>query len=406
MIFTEINEEEFKHFSEIVSCHNFFQTVMTIERLKENNEEYYLVGVKEGNQVIGATILVVQGRVILGKKVFNAFKGPLLDYHNKVLLDFFITNLKQFVSQHNGYLLLIYPYIVSQTRDTDGNIVPNGINNLDVKDNLLNLGCTYVGEYIQAKWNYCLDINNLSKEEIFKTFKPNTRNNINKTLNKYLLNVRKLNYDELAEFKKVTEDTCQRRGFPDKSLKYYQDMYKCFKDDVVFYLCELNIDTYVKHLDDEDNISNSKIKELSDSPSNRNKKIALEEEIKGNNKRRTEALNLKKTKGNVIPLSAAMFMLFGDEIIYLFSGSYDEYMSFCGQYRLQWEIISYACDHHYRRYNFFGIKDLFNPQGKDYGVYEFKKGFNGYVEELLGTFALPINNLGKLYDSYKKMFKK
>ena len=85
---------------------------------------------------------------------------------------------------------------------------------------------------------------------------------------------------------------------------------------------------------------------------------------------------MKEEKGNVIPLSAAMFMLYGDEIAYLFSGSYEEYMKFCGQYRLQWQIIKYAADNGYKRYNFYGIQDVFNPNGKDRGVYEFKKGFN------------------------------
>ena len=94
-------------------------------------------------------------------------------------------------------------------------------------------------------------------------------------------------------------------------------------------------------------------------------------------------------------------MLYGDEIVYLFSGSYAEYMSFCGQYRLQWEIIKYAADNGYKRYNFYGIQDVFNPNGKDYGVYEFKKGFGGYVEELLGSFILNIGIVGKLYDTLK-----
>ena len=31
------------------------------------------------------------------------------------------------------------------------------------------------------------------------------------------------------------------------------------------------------------------------------------------------------------------------------------------------------------------------------GVYSFKQGFRGRVEELLGTFALPIGVLGKFY---------
>ena len=116
--------------------------------------------------------------------------------------------------------------------------------------------------------------------------------------------------------------------------------------------------------------------------------------------------NIQKEKGDILPLSCAMFILYGDEIVYLFSGSYDEYMSFNGQYRLQWEIISYAADNHYKRYNFYGIKDLFNKDGKDYGVYEFKKGFSGYVEELLGTFCIPVTLLGKVFYWYKKYFKK
>jgi lipid II:glycine glycyltransferase (peptidoglycan interpeptide bridge formation enzyme) len=404
MKFVELNENEFKKYSEIVNCKNFFQTTMMLDRYKKENKEYYLVGVKDHENVIGGSLLVVT--LNKGKKIFNAYKGPLLDYQNKSLLIFMINNLKEFVKQHGGYLLYIDPYIVSQARDTDGHIVSNGLNNLHVKEELINLGCQYIGEYTQVKWNYCLDINGLSKEEIFKTFKPNTRNNINKTLNKYLLNVRKLSYDELDQFKRITEDTCKRRGFPDKSLAYYQNMYESFKDQVVFYICEIDLDKYISHLKEENNVNQNKIDSLSDSPQNRNKKTSFKQEIDSNLKKITEAEELKKEKGSVMPLSCAMFILFGSEIVYLFSGSYDEYMNFCGQYRLQWEIISYACDQHYERYNFYGIKDLFNPQGKDYGVYEFKKGFSGYVEELLGTFVLPITNYGKLTLKIKKLFKK
>ena len=405
MKFGLIIEDEFKVFSEQVSCKNFFQTVMMLDRYKLNNEETYLVGVKENDQVVAATLLVAH-KSYFGKKIFNSYKGPLLDYQNTYLLSFFINELKKFIKSKNGYILYIDPYIVSEQRDSDGNIVENGINNLNVKKELINLGFNYIGEYTQVKWNYCLDINGLSKDELFKTFKPNTRNNINKTLNKYLLNIRKLNINELSEFKKITEDTCNRRGFSDKSLKYYEDMYNTFGDNVVYYICELDILKYINNLENENNLLKDKIDELSDSSSNRNKKISMQQEIDGNLKRIDEANKILEEKGNILPLSCAMFILFGDEIVYLFSGSYDEYMSFNGQYRLQWEIISYAADHNYKRYNFYGIKDLFNKDGKDYGVYEFKKGFNGYVEELLGTFSISISLFGKLIGLYKKIFRK
>ena len=121
------------------------------------------------------------------------------------------------------------------------------------------------------------------------------------------------------------------------------------------------------------------------------KKDNYTQELKFINKKINELECLKEDKGNIIPLSAAMFMLYGDEIVYLFSGSYKEYMQYYGQYIIQWDMIKYACENKYKRYNFYGIIDVFNKNGKDYGVYEFKKGFNGYVEELLGEYIYIIN---------------
>ena len=402
MTFKEITIEEFKIFSEEISCKNFFQTIMMAKRYEMEGHEHYLVGIEENNKIVAAALLVEGEKRAFGKKAFTALKGPLLDYQNTKLLKFFLTEMAKFLKSKNCYLFYIDPYLVSQSRDTDGNIV-DGINNLHIKKEIENIGYEYLGEHTQVKWNYCLDINGMSKEEIFKTFKPNTRNNINKTLNKYVLDIRKLNIDELGEFKKITEDTCKRRGFLDRDLLYYQNMYKVFGDDVVFYICELNIPKYINKLEEENNIAEEKINNLSDSSSNLHKKEAFKHDIDANVKRIDEAKKLQSEKGDIIPLSCAMFILFGNEIIYLFSGSYDEYMSFCGQYRLQWEIISYACDHNYKRYNFYGIKDLFNPNGKDYGVYEFKKGFNGYVEELLGTFVKKFGIVGYLMNFYHKL---
>ena len=42
-----------------------------------------------------------------------------------------------------------------------------------------------------------------------------------------------------------------------------------------------------------------------------------------------------------------------------------------------------------------------DKKDREYGVYEFKKGFGGYVEELLGSFILNIGIVGKLYDTLK-----
>ena len=48
-------------------------------------------------------------------------------------------------------------------------------------------------------------------------------------------------------------------------------------------------------------------------------------------------------------------------------------------------MIQYALKNNYKRYNFYGI---LSPTKQD-SVYQFKKGFQGTVVELIGTFELP-----------------
>ena len=94
-------------------------------------------------------------------------------------------------------------------------------------------------------------------------------------------------------------------------------------------------------------------------------------------------------------MSAAMFMLYGDEVVYLFSGSDEKYMrDYNAQYLIQWHMIKYAAKHNFKVYNFYGINGLPNPNSKDYGIYDFKKGFGadyGRVIELVGSYELSIN---------------
>ncbi len=401
MEFTELKEQEFMKFVNSRPEKNFFQTVMMKKRIELDGFEVYLVGVKNKGKLVAASLIAETGHSFMGKKTFEAYKGFIMDYHDKELLNFMTLEVKKFLKNKNGLRLIIDPYIPNVSRDMDANIV-EGIDNREVKDYLSELGYKE-HEGAQVKWCYCLDINGKTSEDLFNDFRSSTRNNINKTISKFKLEIKTLNKSELSEFKKVTSDTCDRRSFSDKSLKYYEEMYDCFGDDVTFKICQLNCDTYINHLEEETKEYERKINELSDSASNKKKKEQMKKDIENNKKKIDEAKKLKKDKGNIIPLSAAMFIMYEDEIVYLFSGSYAELMNFCGQYRLQWEIIKYAADNGYKRYNFYGIQDVFNPQGKDRGVYEFKKGFGGYVEELLGSFEIPISISDNLYNFLRKM---
>ena len=98
-------------------------------------------------------------------------------------------------------------------------------------------------------------------------------------------------------------------------------------------------------------------------------------------------------------------MLIKPEIIYLSSGNYEEYMKFNSQHLIQWELIKYGIENGFKKHNFYGIPANINEHPKDYGIYEFKRGFNGYVEELIGEYELPITwhyKLMKIIHKIKK----
>lgn len=408
MKFTELTKDEFSKFVEKQDTNNFFQSIPMMERLERDGREVYLVGVKKDNKIVAASLIASTGHTFMGAKTFEAYKGFILDYHDDKLLKYMTGSCINFLKSKNGLRLVIDPYIPNISRDMDANVIEGQIDNRDVKFNLHRMGYKD-NDGAQVKWCYVLDINGKSSDELFNDFRSSTRNYINRTISKYKLDIKTLKRDELSEFKKITSDTCDRRDFADKSLEYYENMYDVFGDDVTFKICSLNCDTYINALKADNEEMERKVEELSDSASNKKKKEVMRNDILNNIKKIKDTEELKKEKGNIIPLSAAMFMLYGNEIVYLFSGSYAEYMNFCGQYRLQWELIKYAADNGYRRYNFYGIQDVFNPQGKDYGVYEFKKGFGGYVEELLGSFEISISPKNKVYrllKSVKKIIKK
>ena len=122
--------------------------------------------------------------------------------------------------------------------------------------------------------------------------------------------------------------------------------------------------------------------------------------------KRDEVKFLVAEKDN-ITLSAAMFMLYGDEVVYLFSGSDEKYMKeYNAQYIIQWHMIKYAAEHGYKTYNFYGISRLPDDNKPD-GIYTFKKGFTsdetGRVIELIGSFELPITPLYHLHHGLAKV---
>ncbi|MBQ6477609.1 MAG: peptidoglycan bridge formation glycyltransferase FemA/FemB family protein [Bacilli bacterium] len=408
MKFKIITEKEYESFWEESPLKTFLSSPKIATLRKNNNWESFYLGVEDKKKLVAAVMLLSH------KRRFNTYefyspRGPLLDYKNKELLDFFMSNIKSFIKDKNGYVYRIDPYIINKERDIDGHIVEGGEDNSEVISNLKELGFKQVPlkDTEQVVWMFSLNLEGKTEDEIYSNMKPNTRNTIRKA-EKLGIEMKELDYDDLDEFMSIMKETSERKGFSIRDLSYYQTMYNLFvkSKEAKFYITKLNLKKYVDKLKVEREEKVQKKNELGPAKYNDGKRNSFDNEIKSLDKRIDEAttiMNEKKT--DTINLSSSMFMLIKPETIYLTSGNYEEYMKFNGQYLIQWELIKYGIKNGYKKHNFYGIPANIDKHPEGYGIYEFKKGFNGQVEELIGEYEFPISwkyNLIKFIRKIKK----
>lgn len=408
MQFIEITKERYHKFWENHPLKTFLSAPEIGDLRKSSGWDVYYVGVEDNKKLVAAAMIVSHKRHF-GKYEFYSPRGVLVDYENEELLHYFLDEIKKFVKKHHGYIFRMDPYVIYKERDIDGNIVEGGVDHSKVVSDLLKFGFKKVSipNMEQVGWMFSLPLEGKTKEQILKEMKAGTRNKIRKT-EKFGITVKELSYDELDRFQNIMVETGERKNFSVRSVDYFQKMYQLFHDkgEVKYYVTELDLVQYLKKLHDEKKELEDKLSSLSDAKYNDGQKKNLENEIVSFDKRIQDAEDIRKEKGtDVITLSGSMFMIIQPEIIYLSSGNYEEFLKFNSQYLLQWMMIQYGIEHGFKKHNFYGIPANINEHPKDYGIYEFKRGFNGIVEELIGEFELPITwhyYLMKLIHKIKK----
>lgn len=393
MQFREISEEKYRKFWENHPLKSFLSSP-EIGKLRESNGwDVYFVGVEKDKKLVAATMLVSHKRHF-GKYEFYAPRGILVDFYDKDLVHYFVLQIKKFIKTHHGYIFRMDPYLIYKERDIDGNLVEGGVDNSSVVLDLEHLGFKKVSipNMEQVGWMFSLPLEGKSEEDILKEMKSGTRNKIRKT-EKFGITVNELGYDELDRFQNIMVETGERKNFAVRDVSYFKKMYELFHDkgEVKYYVTELDLVKYEEKLKSDRKKSVEKLESLSAAKYNEGQKKNLENEIASFDKRIKEAEDIRnEKKTDVITLSGSMFMIIQPEIIYLSSGNYEEFLKFDSQYLIQWKMIQYGIKHGFKKHNFYGIPANINMHPKDYGIYEFKRGFNGIVEELIGEFELPI----------------
>ncbi len=417
MKFVEIKESDYAAFVRDQPQPNFWQSVDMMHLREMRGWSIAYVGVHHQDRLIAVAALSLR-KVARCFSIAQAVRGFYIDYHNRELMTFFHKELIRYLRKQGCIVLRTDPYVCYKQRDIDGKLVKDGFDNTDVVELLKCLHYRHHGFLTgtdnerEPNWMFVLDLDGKEEAQLLKAFATHTRRAINKTI-KIGIRVRSIKEDEMPKFKAIMDHTARRRGFEDHDSVYYHQLFQTFGKsghlDIV--LAELDLDDYrerlfvqQKALKEELKTIEGHLKQIPESKKLDKKRNILLDDLKINDKNLDEVKMLyEHAENGILTLAGATFIHVGKEMVYLYGGAYQEYMHLRASYAVQWHMIRYALSLGLTRYNFYGISGHFEKGDEGYGVYDFKRGFTGHVEQLIGDFEYPIRPL--VYALYQYLYK-
>lgn len=400
MYFLTLTEEEFDGFIKRNFSH-YTQSKNHYAYRNKFKKDVHIVGVKnEQNEVIAATLLT-EARSMKFFKYFYTHRGPVLDFNNEELVSFFFENLTKYLKKQRCLYVLVDPYIVINKYEADGNKI-NEYEHHKLIEMLEEQGYKHQGYSVgyqpmsQIRWLSVLDLKDKSEQTLLKELNYQTRRNIKKT-DEMGVQVHTLKIEETDRFFNLFKMAEEKHGFSFRGIDYFKEMQAIYHDNSVLKVATINLTNYLNQLKNQQTSLSNEMscieKNLQENPNSKKQKTLMQnvkQRYDSTAKRIDKVKNLISTDGEVIDLAAALYIYNDYEMYYLSSGSNPKYNEFMGAYKLQWEMIKFSKERGIDRYNFYGVTGDFNDTAEDYGVQQFKKGFNAEVEEYIGDFIKPI----------------
>jgi len=258
-------------------------------------------------------------------------KGPVLDYADPLLAERVLIDLENYARQRRALFIKIDPDVPRQFgEETDLPLDPVGQRWLDL---LARRGWHTSPEQIQFRNTVLLDLRP-EPDAMLAAMKSKWRYNIRLAERKGVT-VRSDSRADLSQFYQMYAETAARDGFLIRPKSYYQDVWSSF--------------------------------------------LATDQ---------AEML-LAEVAGEIV--AGLLLFIFGQRAWYLYGASTGAHRQLMPNYLLQWQAMNQARARGCLSYDLWGAPDVFAETDRMWGVYRFKQGFGGQVQQGLGAFDFPVN---------------
>ena len=399
MILKKIDEKIYEKFVSSSNLSSFYQSVEWYHLKLDEGKHCELLGLYEEDNLVGVSLIIY---VKVLKKYYYAYasRGFIYDYSN---LEEFVVSLKEYF-KGKAIFVKIDPPIILNLYDKSGE-KEFMLENRQLIERLKYVGFKHHGfnmafECEQFRFVHKIKLESSYDEQV-KLMSKSTRKNIE--LAKFRgVNIKIAKKDELDMVLKFLNMSSDRKHFASLNKKFYERLLDNFKDNVVMYLVYINKSEYINNLKEKINDEKNKLKELKIKMEHDNigRKLKKEEELINNAiDKYTEELNVTKGMDNETFIAAMVTINIYNEVVSFTSGMDNLYRKFNPKYVMYPKMINDAINKKLEYVNFLGVKNIFDKNDPDYGMYEVKKGFGGKTVEYIGEFDLIINY--GLYYSYK-----
>jgi len=403
--------DQWETFVETTALGNFGQSRNQLGLLLARGRQANVFGVVDDNDEILVGGLIRWDAVKFGYK-YDLEYGPIVkDWQDMTALKCFFDGVIALAKHNKGLFLSVLPNAIY--REFDDNGTPVTEPETEIMTAMTSLGFTHepfqygMQDNGMAVWQYVKKI----KDESYDTIKNSYHKMAKQYLKKnqlYGVTLRELGKDELPAFKKIIDDTAERRHFAGKDLNYFETAYDKFGNRIKFIVAEVSFSKYIAVAVDKLATTLEEIEKLEQKRETAANKTRINKQLgelykqETNHKQRIEhgQKMLADAGKDVVAVAAAMFIIMPQETDYLFSGSYDEYAEFYAPYQIQDYMIKMSQELGVEVYNFMGIDGIFD--GTD-GVLNFKTQFDGVAQQMIGTFNIPVSKFK--YAMYKQLKK-
>lgn len=386
---TDINNEKY---TEFIKSHKHGNMMQAIEwsAIKNTWGAVRVAVSDEENNIIAAA------QVLTRKGLWYVPRGPILDYNNKELLGFFLTNLKKFAKTKQAKLVkLDIPIAVKDEKLANFKDVDVDRSNDELIKTFKSYGYNHKGFSLDMSSTIQPRFNTVTKLEqlVPDLFSKDTRRLI-RDADKKFVEVRRCGKENLDDFLFALACTEKRKNISLRGREYFENLIDTFGDNALLYISYINVEKALKECHNRKENLEKEIEELGEkSPK---KKRTLEEQVAGTDKLIAlfNGLEIKdKSKDQVI--SAAITIAYGNHAEIIYAGMNEDFAKLPAQYKVFSDTMKKAQEMGISEVSMGGIEGSLNDS-----LLGFKSKFSPNIVEYYGEFDLVISHVFNLMYNY------